>query len=124
MLEMWKIRRALRAMCSSTVPWQTARHQRNKRLWGCQPVKLSHFITEFKGEEVNQVTLKVDNKFVIDLNKNLVYHSFSKHIDTWYHFIYSYLEQMLFELEYVKIKEQLANDFSKALWHLNLLKCV
>ena len=53
---------------------------------------------------MKQVTLKVDNKSAIDLSKNLVYHSHSKHIDIRYQFSCSCLEQSLVELKYVKIE--------------------
>ena len=81
----------------------------------CQGIWLSRFIAELKGEKVKLVTLKVDNKSAIDLSKNPVYHSRSKHIDTRYHFIRSCVEEKLIELEHVKTEEQLADGFTKAL---------
>ena len=68
------------------------------------------------------VTLKVDNKSAIDLSKNPVYHSRSKHIDTRYHFMRSYVEEKLVELEHVKMEEQLADGFTKALGHLKFVE--
>ena len=64
---------------------------------------------------MKRVTLKVDNMSPIDLSKNHVYHSHSKHIDTRYHIIRSCLEQKLVGLGCVKMMEQLADGFTKAM---------
>lgn len=84
----------------------------------CQRIWLSHFIAELKGEEVKMVKLMVDNKSAIELSRNLVHHSHSKHIDMRYHFIRSCLEQNLIKLEYVKTEDQLADGFTQALGRL------
>ena len=88
----------------------------------CQGIWLSRFITELKGEKVKLVTLKVDNKSAIDLSRNPVYHSRSKHIDTRYHFIRSCVEEKLVKLEHVKTEEQLADGFTKALGRLKFVE--
>ena len=88
----------------------------------CQGIWLSRFIVELKGEKVKLVTLKVDNKSAIDLSKNLVYHSRSKHIDTHYHFIRSCVEEKLVKLEHVKTEEKLVDGFTKALGRLKFVE--
>lgn len=48
----------------------------------------------FRDYELSQGTMSfVDNKSVIDISKNLVQHSRTKHIDTRHHFIRELMEE-------------------------------
>lgn len=64
----------------------------------------------------------VDNKSVIALSKNLVYHSRSKHIVTRYPFIRSYMEEKKVDLEYIPTDEQLVDMFTKLLGRLKFVE--
>lgn len=66
--------------------------------------------------ELDQGTMSlfVDNKNVIDISKNPVHHSRTKHIDTKHidirhHFICQLVEEKVVSLDYVKIEDQLVD---------------
>ena len=56
----------------------------------------------------------VDNKSALELTRNPVHHSRSKHIDTRHHFIRDCIEGLI-KLEYVRTEDQLADLFTKSL---------
>ena len=56
-----------------------------------------------------------DNKLAIDLFKNLEYYTRTKYIDIQYHFIRDCINQDLFKLVYINIKQQLADALTKPL---------
>ncbi|KAL2319288.1 hypothetical protein Fmac_028257 [Flemingia macrophylla] len=56
-----------------------------------------------------------DNNVAINLSKNPVMHSRSKHIKIKHHFIRDYVQRGTFELMFIKIKEQFADLFTKLL---------
>ena len=56
-----------------------------------------------------------DNSSTIDISKNLVQHSKTKHIEIKYHFIRDLVEGKIVALEYIPIKRQNANIFTKPL---------
>ncbi|XP_076951988.1 secreted RxLR effector protein 161-like [Bidens hawaiensis] len=53
----------------------------------CQAIWLKGLLEEITEKSVEAITLRVDNKSVILLMKNPVFHGRNKHIDTKYHFI-------------------------------------
>jgi hypothetical protein len=55
-------------------------------------------------------TAFVDNKSTIQLSKNPVYHDRDRHIEVRYDFICESIEQGKIDIEYIKIKDQLANS--------------
>ena len=59
--------------------------------------------------------LYYDITSVINISKNLVQHSRTKHIDIRHHFIRELIENKIVALEYVETGKQLANIFTKAL---------
>lgn len=61
------------------------------------------------------MSLFVDNKSAIDISKNPVQHSRTKHIDIRYHFIHQLVEEKVISLDYVKTKDQLTNILTKPL---------
>jgi hypothetical protein len=81
----------------------------------CQGVCLGRFLAEFKGSEVDSITLKIDNMFAIRLSKNSVFHDHSKHEDTRYHYIRQCIEEDRVQVEAVGTNEQLANILMKSL---------
>ena len=54
-----------------------------------------------------------DNSSAIDISKNLVQHSKTKHIKIRYHFIRDLVERKIVCLEYIPIERQNADIFSK-----------
>jgi len=56
-----------------------------------------------------------DNQGAIALAKDNKFHSCTKHIDLWYHFIREAIEDKKIEIEYVPTEENIADIFTKAL---------
>nr|KYP56316.1 Copia protein [Cajanus cajan] len=56
-----------------------------------------------------------DNTTTINISKNPVLHSRTKHIEIKHHFIRDHVQKGMFELIYVKTEEQLADIFTKPL---------
>ena len=56
-----------------------------------------------------------DNSSAIDISKNPVQHSKTKHIEIRYHFIRDLIERSIVTLEYIPIERQNADIFTKPL---------
>ena len=56
-----------------------------------------------------------DNTSAINISKNLVMHSKTKHIAIKYHFVRELVQDMEIRLEYVHTKEHIADIFTKPL---------
>ena len=67
--------------------------------------------------EISQDTMVIycDNFSAIDISKNLVQHSKTKHIEIRYHFIRDLVERNIVYLEYIPIEHQKADIFTKPL---------
>ena len=63
----------------------------------------------------SSMTLYCDNRSAINISKNLVQHSCTKHIDIQHHFIRSLVEDKVIELKHVPMEHQLADIFTKGL---------
>ena len=61
------------------------------------------------------MTLFCDNMSAINISKNPVLHSRTKHIDIRHHFIRELVEDKIVSLEHVATENQLADIFTKAL---------
>jgi len=61
------------------------------------------------------LTLYYDNLSAIDISKNHIQHSKTKHIDIRHHFIRDLAEEKVVTLEHVTTEEQLTDIFTKAL---------
>ena len=61
----------------------------------------------------NHILIGCDNTSVIQLTKNLILHSRTKHIEIRHHFIREHVKEGDIELEYVSTNDQLANIFTK-----------
>jgi hypothetical protein len=57
----------------------------------------------------------VDNKSAIALNKNLVLHGQSKHIEVKYHLVQEYEENNRIKVEFIRREEQLGDILTKPL---------
>ena len=55
-----------------------------------------------------------DNTSVIDISKNLIQHSKTKHIDIHHHFIRDLVESKIVSLEYIDTEKQLVDYFYKS----------
>ena len=56
--------------------------------------------------DISQETMVVycDNSSAIDISKNLIQHSRTKHIEISYHFIRDFVERKIVTLEYIPIE--------------------
>ena len=61
------------------------------------------------------MTLYCDNLSAINISKNPIQHSRTKHIDIRHHFIRELVEEKIIALEHVTTEMQLADIFTKAL---------
>ena len=61
------------------------------------------------------MTLHYDSINAINISKNPVQHSRTKHIDICYHFIISLVEDRVIELKHISTKHQLVDIFTKGL---------
>jgi hypothetical protein len=65
--------------------------------------------------EQDVLTLHCDNLSAINISKNPIQHSRTKHIDIRHHFIRDLVEGKVVTLEHVATENQLADIFTKAL---------
>ncbi|WJX52062.1 hypothetical protein P8452_38206 [Trifolium repens] len=79
-----------------------------------QLVWMKQMLKEYDVEQ-NALTLYCDNMSVINISKNPVQHSKTKHIDIRHHYIRDLVENKIVILEHVGTKEQIADIFTKAL---------
>ncbi|KAG6499970.1 hypothetical protein ZIOFF_039784 [Zingiber officinale] len=75
----------------------------------CHALWLRSLASELINVEPKPVTLFVDNKSVIALMKNPVFHGRSKHIDTRFHFIRECIEKRQIAVEFVNTGEYRAD---------------
>ena len=68
-----------------------------------------------KVEIKEPVVIFCDNKSVINISKNPMMHSKTKHIAIKYHFVRELVQDKEIKLEYVRTKEQIADIFTKRL---------
>ncbi|MCI68219.1 peroxidase 4-like, partial [Trifolium medium] len=71
-------------------------------------------LSEYNVEQ-DAMTLYCDNLSAINISKNPIQHSRTKHIDIRHHFIRELVEEKIVMLEHVATEEQLADIFTKAL---------
>ena len=67
------------------------------------------------GIKLNETPIRCDNTSAINLSKNPIQHSRSKHIEIRHHFIREHVQNKNIILEYVCTENQLADIFTKAL---------
>ena len=61
------------------------------------------------------LTIYCDNTSAINISKNPVQHSQTKHIEIWHHFIRELIENGILTLEFIQTDDQKANLFTKPL---------
>lgn len=76
------------------------------------------------GQDVEKITLLIDNQGAIKLIRNPEFHKRSKHIDIQYHYVREKLQENILDLKYISSKEQAADMFTKPLprERFNMLK--
>ena len=76
------------------------------------------------GININHILIKYDNTSAINLSKNPIQHSRTKHIDIRHHFLHDHAQCGDVVLEFIDTSNQLANIFTKPLNedHLNFIK--
>ena len=62
---------------------------------------------------LDHIPIKYDNASAINLTKNHIQHSRTKHIEIMYHFIRDHMQKCDIELNFVCTKNQLTNIFIK-----------
>ena len=62
-----------------------------------------------------KIPIKCDNTSAINLSKNLIQHSRTKHIEIRHHFIRDHVQNENVTLEFVPMEDQLADIFMKPL---------
>jgi hypothetical protein len=82
---------------------------------GCsQLLWMKQMLTEYNVEQ-DVMTLFCDNISAINISKNPVQHSRTKHIDIRHHFIRELVEKKVVTLEHIATEDQLADIFTKPL---------
>ena len=76
------------------------------------------------GIKLNHIPIKCDNISAINLSKNPIQHSRTKHIDIRHHFLRDHVQNGDISLEFVNTNNQLADIFTKPLneERLNFIK--
>ncbi|XP_074336202.1 uncharacterized protein LOC141673362 [Apium graveolens] len=81
----------------------------------CQGIWLQNLFGNITKEKVGPVVLYIDNKSVIDLAKNHVFHGRSKHIDIRYYFIREWVQRGEIKVEHIGTGDQRADVLTKAM---------
>jgi len=79
-----------------------------------QSIWLKHQLMDY-GVKLDKVPLYCDNISAINLTKNPIQHSKTKHIEIRHHFIRDHIQKGDIEIMFVKIENQLADLFTKPL---------
>jgi hypothetical protein len=88
----------------------------------CEAVWFAGLLTEILGESGRPPLLKFDNKFGIDLIRNLVHHGRSKHIRIRYHFVRECAAERRIKILFVGTSDQLADILTKPLPRIRFLE--
>ena len=72
-------------------------------------------LTDIHVEYDEPIPIYSDNRSAINILKNLVMHSKTKHIPIKYHFLWEHVAEKNIIVEYVGTKEQVAEIFTKPL---------
>jgi hypothetical protein len=75
---------------------------------------MKQMLKEYNVEQ-DVMTLYCDNMSTINIFKNHIQHSRTKHIDIRHHYIRDLIKDKIVTLEYVATKKQLTDIFTKAL---------
>ena len=73
--------------------------------------KLEYLLVKYE----HPIIINCDNTSAINISKNPVMHSKTKHIPSKYHFLREQVSQKVFKLDYLDTKEHVADIFTKPL---------
>ena len=79
-----------------------------------QLVWLNHMLHDY-GLQSDTLLMFCDNLSVINISKNLVKHSRTKHIDIRHHFLHDLVDPKLIDIQYIETTNQLVDIFTKPL---------
>nr|KYP72337.1 Copia protein [Cajanus cajan] len=96
------------ALSTCEAEYVTAGHCLTQLLW------IKHQLKDYNIYE-SSIPVLCDNTTTINISKNPILHSRTKHIEIKHHFIRDYVQKGTFSLVYVKIEEQLVDIFTKPL---------
>jgi hypothetical protein len=85
----------------------------------CQGIWFAGLLSEILSASSKSSVLKVDNKAVIDLIRNLIHHWRSKYIHIWYHFIRECASEGRIEVQFVGTNDKFADILTKPLPRVN-----
>jgi hypothetical protein len=88
----------------------------------CQALWLARVLEEVQGSAPSTPLLRVDNKSVIALIKNLLLHGQSKHIEVKYHLVREYAKDGQIKVEFIRSEEQLGDILTKSLDRVKFLE--
>jgi hypothetical protein len=88
----------------------------------CQVLWVAWVVAEVQGSAPSTPLLRVDNKPVIALIKNLVLHGQSKHINVKYHLVWESAENGRIKVEFIRSEEQLGDILTKLLGRVKFLE--
>lgn len=80
-----------------------------------QVLWMKQILKDFKVDFSHPISILYDNMSAINISKNIVLHSRTKHIPIKYHFLREQVSDQQVKLEYVSTKDQLADVFTKPL---------
>ncbi|KAF7144341.1 hypothetical protein RHSIM_Rhsim05G0019000 [Rhododendron simsii] len=80
----------------------------------CEAVWLSRILFDMEHKEEGPTVIYCDNMSAIAMSKNPVFHGRTKHIELRHHFIRDLVQNREIQLEFVNMKEQLADIMTKA----------
>ena len=83
-------------------------------------LSLKQQLEDFK-IDLGALEIRCDNTSAINVSKNLVHHSRTKHIDVRHHFLRDHVEKGNIQLTYVRTEDQIADIFTKPLGRIPFL---
>ena len=87
----------------------------------CNAVKKLIFLIQalkeirYDNSNTNSTIILTDNQATIKMSNNFVNHSWVKHIDTLYHYVWNKVEKRAIRLKYILIDQMMINDLIKSL---------
>ena len=76
---------------------------------------MSQILVDLLVKYEHPIVIKCDNTSAINMSKNPIMHSKTKHIPIKYHYLWEHVSQKAIKLEYIDTKEQITDIFTKPL---------
>ena len=98
------------------ISWSTIEAEYVATAVNCSNVVwLKQLLKGMKEDITEPIIIYCDNTSSINISKNRVMHTKTKHISIKYHYLRELVQDKIVRMEYVNTKEKLANIFTKAL---------